>query len=63
MRTQAIYHALAIVLLCPFASAQWVQTNGPYRDGHNDYGVPALAVRGAELFAAVQYAGGEGQQA
>jgi YD repeat-containing protein len=28
MRTQSIRLALAIVLLCPIASAQWVQTNG-----------------------------------
>ena len=28
MRTQAICLALAIVLICPFASAQWVQNNG-----------------------------------
>jgi hypothetical protein len=30
MRTQAIILALATVLICPFASAQWVQTTGPY---------------------------------
>ena len=29
MITQFIYLALAIVLLCPFAPAQWVQTNSP----------------------------------
>jgi hypothetical protein len=28
MRTQSICLTLAIVLVCPFASAQWVQTNG-----------------------------------
>jgi hypothetical protein len=28
MRTQSICVALAIVLICPFASGQWIQTNG-----------------------------------
>jgi photosystem II stability/assembly factor-like uncharacterized protein len=30
MRTQSICLALVFVLLCPYASGQWVQTNGPY---------------------------------
>jgi hypothetical protein len=30
MKTQSILLALVIGMLCPHASAQWVQTNGPY---------------------------------
>jgi len=46
MSTQAICLALAIVLLCPFASAQWVQANGPYFGSIN-----CFAVSGTNLFA------------
>ena len=49
MRTQSICLALAIILLCPFASAQWVQTNGPY-GGY----VYAFAVSGTNLFAGTE---------
>ena len=49
MRTQTIYLALAIVLLCPFASAQWVQTNFTI-SGH----VSCLAVKGTNLFAGIE---------
>jgi len=46
MRTQVVCLALAIVLVCPFASAQWVQPNGPYGGF-----VYALAVSGTNIFA------------
>jgi len=46
MRTQAICLARVIVLLCPCAAGQWVQTNGPY-DGY----VTCFAVSGTNLFA------------
>ena len=45
MRTQSICLALAIVLLCAFASAQWVQTNGP-----NGGAVRCIAPSGMALF-------------
>ena len=47
MRTQSIRIALAIVLLCPLASGQWVQTNGVSAPG----GTSCLAVSGTNLFA------------
>ena len=46
MTTQSICLALVLVLLCPFASAQWVQTNVP-----NGNRVSCFAVSGANLFA------------
>jgi ligand-binding sensor domain-containing protein len=46
MRTQFICLAFVIVLLCPFVSAQWVQTNGPYGGE-----IRALAVSGTNLYA------------
>jgi photosystem II stability/assembly factor-like uncharacterized protein len=46
MRTQVICLALAIVLLSPFAPAQWVQTNGPYGGR-----ISCFASSGAYLFA------------
>ena len=46
MRIQCICLALAIVLACPYASAQWVPTNGP-----QPFEVHALAVSGSNLFA------------
>jgi len=46
MRNHFINLALVIALLCPFASAQWVQTNGPYGGD-----LRALAVSGTNLFA------------
>jgi hypothetical protein len=52
MRTHAICLALAIVLLCPFASSQWVNTNLP----HPEY-VYAIAVSGTNLFAATMGSG------
>ena len=52
MRTQSICLALATVLLCPFASAQWVQTNGP-----NGGSVYCFAVSGTNLFAGTQGGG------
>ena len=45
MRTQSICLALTIVLLCSLASAQWVQTNGPYGGT-----VSTIAVSGTSLF-------------
>jgi hypothetical protein len=48
MRTQAIGLALILMLLCPAAPAQWVQTSGP--PGGN---VSALASSGSSLFAAI----------
>jgi photosystem II stability/assembly factor-like uncharacterized protein len=50
MRTHLVRLALAIVLLCPSASAQWVQTNGPFIGGTGNVGIYAIAVRGPELF-------------
>jgi hypothetical protein len=44
MRTKSICLALAIVLLCPFASAQWVQTNSP-----DDRQVPQHPLMGATV--------------
>jgi hypothetical protein len=55
MRTQAICLALFIGLLCPYASAQWVRTNGPY--SHVVYQFPvvnALVVSGTNLVAATE---------
>jgi photosystem II stability/assembly factor-like uncharacterized protein len=46
MRTHTICLALAIVLICPCVSAQWVQTNMPYGGS-----VGCLAVSGTNLFA------------
>ena len=46
MRTQSICFAMMLVLLCPIASAQWTQTNGPY--GGTVY---SFAVSGTNLFA------------
>jgi hypothetical protein len=52
MRTHTICLALATVLVCPFASAQWVQTNGPYGGQIN-----CLAVSGTNLFSGTQDGG------
>jgi photosystem II stability/assembly factor-like uncharacterized protein len=52
MRTQSIRLALAIVLLCPFAPAQWMKTNGPY--GGN---VLCFAVSGTNIFAGTGWNG------
>ena len=46
MRIHSIYLALVITLLCPHASAQWVQTSGT--DGRITY---CFAVTGTNLFA------------
>jgi hypothetical protein len=51
MRTHTICLALAIVLICSTASAQWVQTNGP------PGGVSCLAVSGTSLFAGTSRGG------
>jgi photosystem II stability/assembly factor-like uncharacterized protein len=45
MRTQSLCLALAIVLLCPFASAQWVQASGPFVGRIN-----CFAASGTNLF-------------
>jgi hypothetical protein len=45
MRPRFLYLALAIVLVCPLASAQWVQTNGPYGGR-----ITCFAVGGANIF-------------
>jgi hypothetical protein len=50
MRTQSICLALAIVLLCPFAPAQWVHTNLPDSDA-----VSCFAVSGTNLFAGTDW--------
>jgi photosystem II stability/assembly factor-like uncharacterized protein len=52
MRNQAICLALAIVLVCPFASAQWVHTNLP-----DSLPVTSFAVNGTNLYAGIQGAG------
>ncbi len=52
MRTQFICLALVIVLFCPCATAQWVQTNGPYGGT-----IQCLALSGTNLFAGT-YSGG-----
>jgi hypothetical protein len=52
MRTQSICLALAIVLMCPFASGQWVQTNGVCGDL-----VTCFAVTGNNLYAGTVGAG------
>jgi hypothetical protein len=52
MRTQSFPHALVFLLLCPLASAQWVQTTGPGGGTVCD-----LTVSGTELFAGT-YSGG-----
>ena len=52
MKTQGIPFALAIVLLCPIASAQWVHTNLP-----DSSAVNCLAVSGTNLFAATMRGG------
>ncbi len=46
MRTQFIHFAFVIALLCPLASAQWVQTNGP-----NGVDIRCVARSGPNLFA------------
>ena len=46
MRTQSICLAVAIVVICPFASAQWVNTTVPYQGS-----VYAIAVSGTNLIA------------
>ena len=45
MRTQAIGFTIDIGLLCPFAAAQWVQTN------LQGIGVTCLTISGTNLFA------------
>ena len=49
MRTQTTGLALVIALHCPFASAQWVQTNGPF-----GMDVGGVALRGSTVLAAGQ---------
>ena len=46
MRTQPICLALILVLICPFASAQWIQTNGPYGGS-----ITCFAVNGTNIAA------------
>ncbi|MBP1655409.1 MAG: two component regulator propeller domain protein [Bacteroidetes bacterium] len=46
MRTKSICLGLVIVLLYPTASAQWMQTNGPYGGR-----IQSLAMNGTNLFA------------
>ncbi len=46
MRTQTICLALVLVLVCPYASGQWVKTAGPY-----DGSIRCFAVSGTNLFA------------
>jgi hypothetical protein len=46
MRTHTICLAFILILLCPYASSQWVQTNGPYGGD-----VTCFAASGANLFA------------
>jgi photosystem II stability/assembly factor-like uncharacterized protein len=46
MRPQSIYLALIIVVLCPYASAQWIQTSGP-----SGGTVFSIAVTGTTLLA------------
>jgi hypothetical protein len=53
MRTHAICLAFAIVLVSPFAPAQWVQTNGLV-----DWNIQALAVNGTNLFVGGWWGGG-----
>ncbi len=45
MKTHAICLTMAIILLCPYTSAQWVQTSGPYGAS-----VTAMAVSGNGIF-------------
>jgi hypothetical protein len=52
LRTLAIPVALVHVLLCPLASAQWVQTNGPYGGP-----VSCFAISGTNLFAGTEGGG------
>ncbi len=52
MRPKSTFLALLVVLLCPSASGQWVQTNGPYASL-----VTALTGSGRFLFAATGYNG------
>ncbi len=52
MRTQSICLALAILLLCPFASAQWVNVCDPWG------GVSCITVSGTNLFAGSNSRGG-----
>jgi hypothetical protein len=51
MRTQSICLALAIVLLCSFVSAQWVQM------GLTDRGIGEIAVSSSRLFAVTSDSG------
>jgi hypothetical protein len=46
MKTLSICLAITIVLLCPYAPAQWVKTNGPINGN-----IGCLAVSGTNLFA------------
>jgi photosystem II stability/assembly factor-like uncharacterized protein len=46
LRTPSICLGVVIVLLCPFASAQWVQTNGPY-----GVDIRCVVLSGLNLFA------------
>ena len=46
MRIQSICLAITFILLSPCASAQWVQTNGPYGGE-----IACLAVSGTNIFA------------
>ncbi|MGA9118492.1 MAG: T9SS type A sorting domain-containing protein, partial [Bacteroidota bacterium] len=52
MRTRSICLALAIALICPFASAQWMQSNRPPGSP-----ISCFAVSGSNLFAGT-YSGG-----
>jgi hypothetical protein len=47
MRTQFICFVLAVILSCPFAHPQWVQSNGPF-----GMSTEAIAVRGRMVLAA-----------
>jgi hypothetical protein len=49
VRSKSIFAAFFIGLLCPHASAQWVQTNGPYGGQVN-----CFAISGRNLFAGTQ---------
>ena len=55
MRTQSICLAIAVVLLCPCASAQWVQTKGP--GGVSGEYITCLAMSDSNLFAGVYNTG------
>jgi hypothetical protein len=49
MRAQFICLVLAVVLICPFASPQWVQTNGPFGGS-----IESFAISGPRLFGGSQ---------